>query len=229
MIREALDDAGLTLARRRRRSPYSRRSAVDGAGRVPRHPAPLDSTPPSSAGRASRSTSSTPPPPSPLGLCDVAVGVYAATPRCDRKRRGRRRVPQPAPGRRRSPPDRPEWELPYGLRMPMGAYALAASRHMAELRHDVRAAGPDRGRHPRVGAAQPPRPPPGPRSPSTTCSPRRWRLAAAQARLLPRDRRRRRRRDDLAERARDLAKPPVCVLGAGTCHTHAIDQRRCPT
>ena len=25
-----------------------------------------------------------------------------------------------------------EWEMPYGLRMPMGAYALAASRHMAE-------------------------------------------------------------------------------------------------
>jgi len=24
-----------------------------------------------------------------------------------------------------------EWEMPYGLRMPMGAYALAASRHMA--------------------------------------------------------------------------------------------------
>ena len=24
-----------------------------------------------------------------------------------------------------------EFEMPYGLRMPMGAYALAASRHMA--------------------------------------------------------------------------------------------------
>ena len=26
-----------------------------------------------------------------------------------------------------------EWEMPYGLRMPMGPYALAASRHMAEF------------------------------------------------------------------------------------------------
>jgi acetyl-CoA acetyltransferase len=26
-----------------------------------------------------------------------------------------------------------EWELPYGLRLPMGPYAMAASRHMADF------------------------------------------------------------------------------------------------
>jgi acetyl-CoA C-acetyltransferase len=57
----------------------------------------------------------------------VVVGVYAATPRSDRKRpntsmRGMPPGPNPAF----------EFELPYGLRLPMGAYALAASRHMAE-------------------------------------------------------------------------------------------------
>jgi acetyl-CoA acetyltransferase len=69
------------------------------------------------------------------GLCDVVVGVYAATPRGDRARAG-------GGGRGGRPPRRggfgmpgpnpqAEWEMPYGLRQPMGSYALAASRHMA--------------------------------------------------------------------------------------------------
>ena len=62
------------------------------------------------------------------GLSDVVVGLYAATPRSDRARRNG--------GGRLGPPPGPnpmfEWEMPYGLRMPLGAYALAASRHMAE-------------------------------------------------------------------------------------------------
>lgn len=64
------------------------------------------------------------------GLCDVVVGVYAATPRSDRKRPGGgggfgggRGMMGPNPAA--------EFELPYGLRLPMGAYALAANRHMA--------------------------------------------------------------------------------------------------
>src|SRR5215207_7646545 len=63
------------------------------------------------------------------GLCEVVVGVYAATPRSDRRRggppafSGGRGLTGPMPG--------VEFELPYGLRLPMGAYALAASRHMA--------------------------------------------------------------------------------------------------
>ena len=60
------------------------------------------------------------------GLCEVVVGVYAATPRGDRARGGGGR-----PGPMAGPNPMLEWEMPYGLRMPMGAYALAASRHMA--------------------------------------------------------------------------------------------------
>ncbi|HEY8527164.1 MAG TPA: acetyl-CoA acetyltransferase [Acidimicrobiales bacterium] len=63
------------------------------------------------------------------GLCDVVVGVYAATPRSDRARGGGGRMGRgfAFPG----PNPQAEWEMPYGLRQPMGAYALAASRHMA--------------------------------------------------------------------------------------------------
>jgi len=59
------------------------------------------------------------------GVCEVVVGVYEQTPRSDR-RHGR--------SRRAAYPPRPaaEWEAAYGLREPMGAYALAASRHMAK-------------------------------------------------------------------------------------------------
>jgi acetyl-CoA acetyltransferase len=60
------------------------------------------------------------------GLCDVVVGVYASTPRSDRKRPG-------AGGRAMPPGPNPmlEWEVPHGLRLPIGGYSLAASRHMA--------------------------------------------------------------------------------------------------
>lgn len=69
------------------------------------------------------------------GLCDVVVGVYAATPRRDRKRAAAGNGGGGAGGRFRRwgpPPPGTEWEMAYGLRAPMGAYALAASRHMAE-------------------------------------------------------------------------------------------------
>jgi acetyl-CoA acetyltransferase len=62
------------------------------------------------------------------GLCDVVVSVYAATPRGDR-RQGRRDPRRMPPG----PNPMAEWEMPYGLRMPMGPYALAAARHMHEF------------------------------------------------------------------------------------------------
>ena len=60
------------------------------------------------------------------GLCDVVVSVYGATPRSDR-RHGR-----PGAWRPVGPNPAAEWEWPYGLRMPMGPYAMAATRHMAE-------------------------------------------------------------------------------------------------
>ena len=61
-----------------------------------------------------------------FGLCDVAVTVFSQTPRADR-RAGHPQV---------RPPDlygspMAEFQMPYGLRMPIGGYALAASRHMA--------------------------------------------------------------------------------------------------
>ena len=61
------------------------------------------------------------------GLCDVVVSVYAATPRSDRAAapRARRDLAGPNP--------MAEWEMPYGLRTPMGPYALAAARHMHEF------------------------------------------------------------------------------------------------
>jgi acetyl-CoA acetyltransferase len=60
-----------------------------------------------------------------LGLCDTALVVYASTPRSDRKRGGSGMGVL-------ATPERQEWEMPHGLLLPIGAYALAASRHMAE-------------------------------------------------------------------------------------------------
>ncbi|MGH9046620.1 MAG: thiolase, partial [Acidimicrobiales bacterium] len=65
------------------------------------------------------------------GLAEVVISVYASTPRGDRARAG-----SAGPGRRPGPPGggpNPglEWEMPAGIRLPMGAYALAATRHMA--------------------------------------------------------------------------------------------------
>ena len=62
------------------------------------------------------------------GLCEVVVGVYAATPRSDRKRSSDNGRPR----RFGAPPPGMAWEMPYGLRGPIGSYALSASRHMAE-------------------------------------------------------------------------------------------------
>jgi acetyl-CoA acetyltransferase len=62
------------------------------------------------------------------GVCDVVVSVYAATPRSDRTR-GRQRARRWPTG----PNPLAEWDMPYGLRTPMGPYALAAARHMHEF------------------------------------------------------------------------------------------------
>ncbi len=67
------------------------------------------------------------------GLCEVVVSVYASTPRSDRRRPGSGGFGGGGPGggRPMGPNPAVEWEVPFGLRLPMGAYALAASRHMA--------------------------------------------------------------------------------------------------
>jgi acetyl-CoA acetyltransferase len=123
MIRDALDDAGLKL------------SDVDGvftaqgspvelAEYLGVHPRYADST--NTGGSSFEVHVEHAAAAIALGLCDVAVSVYAATPNAPRASRpGQRPVPQGGSDARSL------WEAPYGLRMPIGAYALAASRHMA--------------------------------------------------------------------------------------------------
>ena len=150
------------------------------------------------------------------GLADVVVSVYAATPRSDRKRD----VQRPRGGMYGGPMF--EWEAPFGLRMPMGAYALSASRHMALY-----------GTTPEQLA-------------SIAVQTRQWATMNPKARFQDPI-----TVDDVlaspmqasplhlldcclvtdgagafvmtsAERAKDLKKPPVYVLGAGTCHDHSM-------
>ena len=68
------------------------------------------------------------------GVCEVVVVSYAQTPKSTFKRGGARFLGggPPATGDLDAAP-RVEWELPYGIQLPIGAYALAASRHMAEF------------------------------------------------------------------------------------------------
>jgi acetyl-CoA acetyltransferase len=58
------------------------------------------------------------------GAADTVVIVYASTPRAARMR-GEKGLGVFAT------PERLEWETPYGVMMPISAYALAANRHMA--------------------------------------------------------------------------------------------------
>jgi acetyl-CoA acetyltransferase len=154
-----------------------------------------------------------------LGMCDVAVVVYAATPKSSFKKGSggyvsRQAVPGPTPSA--------EFEQPYGMRMPMGAYALAASRHMHEF-------GTTSEQLARIAVDT-----------------RRWATMNPRARLQDPI-----TVDDVlaspmqasplhkldcclvtdgagavvltsAERARTLRKPPALVLGTGTCHTHGM-------
>jgi acetyl-CoA acetyltransferase len=155
------------------------------------------------------------------GLCDVVVGVYASTPRSNRRRPG-----GGGPGGPGGPPPGPNpafaWEVPYGLRLPIGAYALAASRHMA-----VYGTTPEQ-------LAQ------------IAVDTRRWAAMNPNARFRDPI-----TVDDVlespmvvsplhlldcclvtdgagafvitsAERARDVARPPVYVLGAATGGTHSM-------
>ena len=126
------------------------------------------------------------------GLCEVVVGVYAATPRGDRARggqAGRPNVPRPEPDAR----------VGDALRPAHADGRVRPRRQPAHgrLRHDVRAARPDRGRHAPVGGAEPAGALPGPDHHRRRARVADAGVAAAPARLLPRDRRRRRVRDDV--------------------------------
>ncbi|HEY1445060.1 MAG TPA: acetyl-CoA acetyltransferase [Acidimicrobiales bacterium] len=151
------------------------------------------------------------------GICDVVVSVYAATPRSDRTQGRRREWRRPG-----GPNPMAEWDMPYGLRTPMGPYALAAARHMHEFGTTSEQLA------------------------QIAVSTRQWAALNPRARYRdPID------IDDVlasplqvsplhildcclvtdgagafvmtsAERARTLAKPPVYVLGAATCTDHMV-------
>ena len=103
----------------------------------------------------------------------------------------------------------------------VGSYAMARAPAHARVRHDVRAARGDRGRCARVRRLQPARHATATRSRSTTCSTRGWsptRCTSSTAASIT---------DGggafimtTEERAKDLAQPPVYVLGAAGTQTH---------
>jgi len=145
-----------------------------------------------------------------LGLCDVALIVYAGLPRSSRAGIGRLETGP-----------RVEWELPYGIMLPTGAYALAANRHMAlygtRPEHLAQIAV-----HTREWAAHNDR------------ARLREPLSLEEAMASPLIASPLRKIDcclvtdgagavvvTSAERARDLPNPPVYVLGAASAHSHA--------
>ena len=216
MIRQALDDAGLTLA------------DVDGvchagssmqlAEYLRIHPTYTDST--NTGGSSFEVHAEHAAAAIAAGLCDVVISVYGANPRSDR--RSGRRWGRPGPGFSMGPNPMLEWEAPYGLRPPMAPYAMAANRHMweygttseqlAQIAVSTRAwaALNPNARY---------------RQPITVEEVLSSRLECAPLHLL-----------DCclvtdgggafvmtsAERARSLARAPVYVLGAGTCHDHSM-------
>lgn len=148
------------------------------------------------------------------GACEVVVAVYAATPRSDRRAgRARRFVGN-------APTEGAEWEHPYGMRLPMGPYALAASRHMAlygtsseQLAQIAVSTREWAALNPRARYREP--------------------LTIDEVLSSPMESSPLHRLDcclvtdgagafvmTSAERARGLARPPAYVLGAATCHDH---------
>jgi acetyl-CoA acetyltransferase len=159
------------------------------------------------------------------GQCDVAVIVYAQTPRT--RGQSMEGMATMMSGMSGGMPLM-EWDLPYGLGVPAASYSLAATRHMAQF-----------GTTPEQLAA-------------IAVSTREWAAMNPNARYqepLTVD-------DVLsspyvaeplhkldcclvtdgagalvltsADRARDLRRPPVYVLGTGTSHTHAMSISQMP-
>lgn len=154
------------------------------------------------------------------GLAECILVVFAQTPRADRKKGGGVRG-GPPPGMM-GPNPMAEWELPYGLQAPKGSYALAASRHMAQygttseqLAQIAVTTRAWASLNPRARY----------RDPITVDDVLSSPMLASPLHLL-----------DCClvtdgggafivttpERARDLKKPPVYVLGAATAHTHMM-------
>ena len=213
MVREALDDAGLTLA------------DVDGvchagssmafAEYLGVHPTFTEAT--NTGGSSFEIHVEHAAAAIAAGLCEVVVGVYAATPRSDRTQKRRR-----PPFSRSGAEPMLEWEVPYGLRMPMGPYALAASRHMAQfgttseqLAQIAVSTREWAQRNPRARHQEPITIDDVLASPMESSPLHRLDCClvtdGAGAFVLT-----------SAERARDLAKPPIYLLGAATCHDHLM-------
>jgi acetyl-CoA acetyltransferase len=213
VIREALEDAGLTLADVD--GVCHGQSSVGLAEYLGIHPRFTEST--NTGGSSYEIHIEHAAAAVAAGLCEVVIGVYASTPRSDR-RQGRSREFQRPPG----PNPMLEWELPYGMRMPMGPYALAASRHMAEFDTTSEQLA-ELAVSTRAWAALNPRA--RYREPITVDDVLASPMQSSPLHLL-----------DCclvtdgagafvmtsAERARSLPKPPVYVLGAATCHDHSM-------
>jgi acetyl-CoA acetyltransferase len=214
MIAKALDDAGLSL------------SDVDGvchagssmglAEYLGIHPRYTDST--NTGGSSYEVHAEHAAAAIATGLCDVVVSVYGSTPRSDRKRGGGFRG---GPGMM-GPNPMMEWEMPYGLRMPMGPYAMAATRHMAQY-------GTTSEQLAQIAVTT--------RQWATMNPKARYQdpLTIEEVLASPMQTSPLHLLDcclvtdgagafvmTSAERAKDLAKPPVYVLGAGTCHDHSM-------
>ena len=82
------------------------------------------------------------------GVADCILVVFAQTPRADRAaaERSGGNGGGGRPGGWGGPNPMLEWEIPYGMQMPKGAYTLAASRHMHEYGTTPEQLAQDRGR-----------------------------------------------------------------------------------
>jgi acetyl-CoA acetyltransferase len=163
------------------------------------------------------------------GQANVVVSVYASTPHSDRRRAKEKAAAAGKGGGGGGGPRRPgglypgaAWEAPFGLRMPIGAYALAASRHMhefgttpeqlAQIAVDTRAWAT---KNPNARFQDPITVDDVLDSPYV-CTPLHkldccLQTDGAGAFVMV-----------SADRAKDLRKPPVYVLGTGSCTTHSI-------
>jgi acetyl-CoA acetyltransferase len=159
-----------------------------------------------------------------LGHCEVALITYVATPRSSFKRGGPGFGGGAARAAAMGAPVSPmiEWELPFGLRTPMGAYALAASRHMAtfgttseQLAQIAVSTREWATRNPRARRRDPITVENVLASPFEATPLHKLDCClvtdGAGAVILT-----------SAERARDLRQPPIYVLGTGTSHSHAM-------
>jgi len=157
------------------------------------------------------------------GDCDVVVVSYAQTPKSTFKRGGARFLGgAPAAGGDLDAAPRVEWEIPYGIHLPVGAYALAASRHMAEfgttaeqLAQIAVSTREWATMNPRASLREPITIDDVLASPVTASPLHKLDCClvtdGAGAVVLT-----------SAERARDLPRPPAYVLGAGTGHSHGM-------